>query len=158
MSTIAKLHRRARTLVLGSALALGIFGCKKKPPTGDELLTKYRAVIEPRVTNYEKIAKAPLPAANGSIKLAGPPMEMIGTSSHPPSGNATYAFVEDLRDLTRFGNVELRTSDDMELANHCVMLVRKHSLASYSINGGGMRAAEWDEYSTWTRSRSSVAT
>ncbi len=73
-------------------------------------------------------------------------MEMIGTATTEPSGNATYAFAEDLRDLSKFGNVDLRTSDDMELANHCVMLVRKHSLASYALRGGGMRAAEWDDF------------
>lgn len=132
-------------VTLGVLCTLASFGCKKKEPTGDELLATHRAAIEPRAANYEKIAKAALPAATGRIKLAGPPMHMLSPISTPKNGNAVFGFAEDLKDLSTFGDVNLRTSDNMELANHCFMLVRKHSLAGmYSKTSKS--PPEWPEW------------
>jgi hypothetical protein len=49
------------------------------------------------------------------------------------TGNAAFAFEQDLVDLKKYARVDLRTSDTMELANDCFMLAREHWLAG--VNG-----------------------
>ena len=136
---------RAVVPFLIAALSLG--GCKRKEPSADELLARDNAKLAPKMAVLLRISKAPLPNATGKITLAGPPIRAIAGGNAVPEGNATLIFDADLQnDLTWFARVDLRTGGTMSLANDCVMLVQRHSLA-------GIHDKTYDRDPMWEEER-----
>ena len=120
---------RMRTTVSGLALVLAAACGGDDGPSFDELMRKNAPLIEPKLVNLEKIARAPLPDATDEIRLSGPMIVWTYMSATQAGGNATLAFDLDLKDLTTKGRTELRTSN-IDIANHCYSTVRKREIAS----------------------------
>jgi len=128
---------RMRMLWIAVVMAAGCGG-GKKAPTAEQLHVQLAPIVEPKLQAIENLLKEPFPAATGSIKLDGPPLEMIREiGDHKIRGNALYAFEWDLRSLDRYRNIPLRRNFDGEYINDCFQIVRKKGLAggtSYPAN------------------------
>jgi hypothetical protein len=120
---------RMRTLLSVLALAFAAACGTDDGPSLDDLMRKNASLIEPKLVNLEKIARAPLPETTGEIELSGPMIVWTHKSGAVAGGNATLAFDVDLKDLTTKGRTELRTSN-IDIANDCYSTVRKKQIAS----------------------------
>src|SRR5687768_11749352 len=92
-------------------LMLLVLGCgsEKKGPSADDLVKQLTPVVEPKLVVLEKILKEPFPAPTESLKLEGPPLQMIrDVGESKVDGNALYAFEADLRTLDRYQRNPLR--------------------------------------------------
>ena len=115
-----------------SFVFVGLVACGggKKGPSADELVKQLSPVIEPKLVTIEKILKEPFPAPTESLKVDGPPIEMIRDAGEGKvAGNALYAFENDLRSIERFQRNPLRYNFNGEIVNHCFMIVRKQLMA-----------------------------
>jgi hypothetical protein len=144
MSLIARTSRRTLAVMRVIVLAGLLVACGDKEPTLDDVIKTYVPPVEPMLTVLEKIAKAPLPAATGTISLAGGPPLIVSSYIDGPKlvGNAAMAFYADLADLGTYGSVdELRTSD-YSVVNDCWRVARKGEQAA---RAGAQASAPWPQ-------------
>src|SRR5262245_41845114 len=88
----ASLMSFGRPFLILSIILIG--ACGTKELTAEEVLAQDAPKIEPKMVALEKIVQN-LPAATGTIKLAGPPLDLIGTADAIKTGNAAFAYEAD---------------------------------------------------------------
>lgn len=118
---------------------------KSAAPSAEQLHAKLAPVVEPKLQVIEKIAEEPLPAPTGKIELSGPPLVVVFDSgANEVSGNALYAFENDLRSIDRYQRNPLRYNFNGEIVNDCFMIVRKKMFAGGDFTTYNREPKTWE--------------
>lgn len=137
-----------RIVVIAGLLALAVAqpACTKKEPPMGEILAAEQKNLEPNAVAIEKIAAqaSKLPAPTGKVTLEGPP-PVIVRMGVPSTGNAIFAFHQDLLDLTAYPAIPLRSAASSKLANDCWSLSRKKVFAGIKMDRRDPMLPEGDQ-------------
>jgi len=114
-----------RSLVVTATLV----ACHGQQATVDEQVAKAKPIVEPRLARFDNFIKEPLPEPTGTIKLDGPPIQVVSFGPDA-KGNAAVAFREDFKDLTGYASNPVRWYG-ADILDDCYMLVRNKQLATH---------------------------
>lgn len=121
---------------------LPAFGCTTRDLR--TVITEYRPKVEAQLTKLEKIRDAArsAPAVNDDSVHINGPAPKIGITDVDEHANVAVEYLEDLDDLSAFGNVPYRILGSGSM-NHCSAILKTHRYPYNPLIGGIPSEIPW---------------